>query len=150
MLNEVMCHRVGAPPLRFRGTLLSHREVQGAGADRLFLSLWARHTRTRRDLVVAFSERRCDWRAHALVAKDLDAAINAVESRCDAMRETAPASPNAPDTATRDGMIEAMEIRCREAIDVRQFRQLAAFALDDWLTLLERGRTSTETHMKET
>jgi hypothetical protein len=145
MQDDVMCHRVGAPPLRFRGALLSHAEVQGTGAERLFLSLWARETKRRRDLVVAFSERRCDWRAHALVAANLDAAIGVVESRCDTMRMAERRGAELPETADRDALILALEDRCRDALDVQRFRQLAAIALDEWFALLERGDAMTET-----
>ena len=144
MLEEVTCNRVGAPPLRFRGALLSHMEVAGAGAERLFLSLWSRQTKTKRDLVVAFSERRCDWRAHALVAANVDAAIDVVESRCDTMRLPV-AAQHLPDEATKDDLIEALETRCREAVDIQRFRHLASLALDDWFTLLERGDAVIET-----
>lgn len=142
-----MCHRVGAPPLRFRGALLSHSEMPGAGADRLFLSLFARETKSRRDLVVAFSERRCDWRAHALVAADLDAAIGVVEKRCDTMRMAERRSAELPETADRDDLVLAIEDRCRDALDVQRFRQLAAIALDDWFALLEQGDAMTKTAM---
>jgi hypothetical protein len=147
MLDEVMCHRVGAPPLRFRGELLSHREVPGAGADRLFLSLWMRQTRNKRDLVVAFSERRCDWKAHALVAADLDAAIDVVEHRCDTMRSSVTGAAPMTEATTVDDLIHAIEERCRDALDMQRFRQLASFALDDWFALGERGEASTETKM---
>jgi hypothetical protein len=146
MLEEVMCHRVGAPPLRFRGALLSHMEVEGAGAERLFLSLWSRQTKSKRDLVVAFSERRCDWRAHALVAANVDAAIGVVESRCDTMRLPASTGPDALEDATRDDLIKALETRCREALDIQRFRQLASQALDDWCTLKESDDALIETH----
>ena len=144
MLDEVMCHRVGAPPLRFRGALLSHKEATGAGADRLFLSLWARETKSRRDLVVAFSERRCEWRAHALVAANLDAAIDAVESRCDTMGRAERGGFGLSDGNQHDDLILAIEDRCRDALDVLRFRQLAAVALDHWSALLEQGQATTE------
>lgn len=147
MLDEVMCHRVGAPPLRFRGALLSHEEARGAGSERLFLSLWARQTKSRRDLVVAFSERRCEWRAHALVAPDLDAAIEAVESRCDTMGRAERGGAGLSDGTDRDNLVRAIEDRCRDALDVQRFRQLAAVALDHWSALLERSEANTETAM---
>ena len=145
MLDEIMCHRVGAPPLRFRGALLSHRETPGDGAERLFLSLWARQTKKKHDLVVAFSDRRCDWRAHALVAPDLEGAIRIIEDRCDSMYPSV--GTVVTDPATQDDLIAAMQKSCSEAVDIQRFRQLAAVALDQWLTLHARGGASTETDM---
>lgn len=133
-----MCHRAGAPPLRFLGTCLSHQEATD-GRQRLFLTLWARRLRDRRDYVVALSERGAGWKANALVAPDIATAMAEVEARCERIRTGQfPASPE-----DHEGLspVEMLEACCGIAVQERRFREIASVALDRWLAISEADAT---------
>ncbi len=132
MWNDVMCHRAGAPPLRFLGTRLGHVE-DPHGEPHLFLTLWARRLRDRRDYVVALSERGVGWKANALVAQDIATAVSEVEARCERMRKGQ--FPLAPGDTAHLSVAELVEARCRTALQERRFREIAAVALDRWLAI---------------
>ncbi|MDG4648433.1 hypothetical protein P6F26_08245 [Roseibacterium sp. SDUM158017] len=131
MWNDVMCQRVGAPPLRFLGMRLDHVEAPTPAGTRLFLTLWARRTREKRDFVVALSEPDAMWKPTSLIVRDIEGALAAVEDRCARMRAQDLDAP--PDGAGGQSLADIIEMQCRLAIDERRFRALAAKALDRWL-----------------
>jgi hypothetical protein len=119
--------------MRFRGAMLSHVEASDIAGTRLFLTLWARQTRSRRDFVVALSDGSARWRSHALVVRDLDEAMTAVEDRCAPLCD--PRHPAIHDDEDAATVVDLVEARCRRALQDRTFRELAAEALDHWHAL---------------
>lgn len=133
MWEDVMCHRVGAPPLRFLGARLDRGEVSTSGERLLFLMLVARRTRSKRDFVVSFSDPEAAWRANSYVTETIEAAIGVIEARC--------ARILGDETSARTGVTslasvaEIIEAHCRTALQERRFCELAAHSLDRWLAL---------------
>jgi hypothetical protein len=134
MWNQVTCRRVGAPPLRFKGARLSHVELPDDAAPALFLTLWARRTARTEDVVVALSDGTADWKPHAVIAPDIETAIETVERTCAGADRSASSDDVGADVQTG---IDLLERHLTAANRMRRFSELAGIALDHWHALAE-------------
>lgn len=137
--QPVICARIGAPALRFKGRLLD-RQTDATSAGRLTISLYQRKSGGFAVALARLTESG-DWADHAFKADTIGAASAAVEGYCTDLGEEVerrrPVFSGDVAAFCRD-----LSAHVATAASVVSYQLLAGQALDRWVGIAEVGAVS--------